>query len=99
MDTNIESAHQLIVRDLAIEEKVPIISNLDQLQLWLAKEISLLMDRDFQKLLNILYRIDVNEDKVKLALSSEKPAFQIAGLIIERELLKVETRMNYGNGI
>ncbi len=72
-----------------------VISNLDKLQEWLAREISILLDRDFQYLLNVLYRIDVSEEKVKQAFAGNEPAFNIAGLIIERELKKVETRKKY----
>jgi hypothetical protein len=45
--------------------------------------------------LNVLYRIDVNESKVKLAFTADKPAWEIAGLIIERELQKVESMKKY----
>jgi hypothetical protein len=45
--------------------------------------------------LNIFYRIDINESKVKLAFTADKPAWEIAGLIIERELKKVATRREY----
>ena len=72
-----------------------VLSNLDKLQEWLAREISILLDRDFQHLLNVLYRIDVSEEKVKQAFAAKYPAFEIAGLIIERELKKVETRKKY----
>lgn len=99
MGSNIELAQKLIIKDLSIDEGGPIFSKMDQLQYWLAGEIALLMDRDMQRLLNILYRIDVSEDKVKLAFISDEPAFQVAGLIIERELLKVETRKKYRDNI
>ena len=72
-----------------------VLSNLDKLQEWLTREISILLDRDFQHLLNVLYRIDVSEEKVKQAFAGKDPAYAIAGLIIERELKKVETRKKY----
>ena len=45
--------------------------------------------------MNGLYRIDVDENKVKLALTTDDVAENIAKLIIERELQKVETRRKY----
>lgn len=94
-DNNYELAHQLIVKDLGIAQDDVSFSRLDKLQLWLAREIRALLDQDFQRLMNILYRIDINESKTKLALSSDNPANAIAALIIERELQKVESRKKY----
>lgn len=67
----------------------------------LALKIRDLIDHDFEQLLNILYRIDVSEEKIKKYLSEnppgEAPAL-IADLIIEREMQKVVTRMQYSRG-
>ena len=65
--------------------------------MWLTGEIRILLDLDFNRLMNILYRIDVSEEKVKKAFAEDDPAFSIAGLIIERELKKVETRSKYSD--
>ena len=60
----------------------------------LAKRIADLIDHDFERLLQILYRIDVPENKAKLALADhpvdEAPGI-LAALIIERQLEKVKT--------
>jgi hypothetical protein len=51
-----------------------------------------------EKLLNILYRIDVNEPKVKAAFAQNNPkliAPTIAQLILDRELQKAESRRKY----
>ena len=64
----------------------------------LSNLISFLLDNDLQRLLNGLYRIDVDEQKFKEILAYEKPekvSLSIARLIIERELKKVETRRKY----
>ena len=67
----------------------------------LALRIQDLIEHDFEQLFNILYRIDVSEEKVRKFLS-EKPAGNapvlIADLIIEREMQKVVTRMQYSGG-
>jgi len=53
-----------------------------------------LIHRDFSKLLRILYRIDVEEHKLKTALfESPLPAAEtIADLIIERQIQKIKFR-------
>jgi hypothetical protein len=87
---DIEIAQQHLLKDLDIDDPGLIFSKMEALQNWLAGEIAVLLDRDFQRLLNILYRIDINESKVKLAFTADKPAWEIAGLIIERELKNCE---------
>ncbi len=65
---------------------------------WLQREIQILLNKDLQKLLNILYRIDISEDKTKevLAMSNhDQMAEMFTKLIVQRELQKVETRKKY----
>lgn len=64
----------------------------------LEKVINNLIQSDFQKLVSILYRIDVNEAKLKAMLNQYKDqdaAVIIADLIIERQLQKIKTRREY----
>lgn len=73
-------------------------SNLEQLKQWLTSEIIKLLMNDMEKLLNILYRIDVNEKKVKDIFAQNNPkliAPLLAELIVERETGKAETRIKY----
>ena len=58
-----------------------------------------LINRDFQKLVFILYRIDINENKLKNILvknEGENAAGIIAHLIIEREIQKIKSRKEFG---
>ena len=74
------------------------IQNLQELQNKVAKAVLYLLQKDLGRLLNILYRIDVEEQKVKqamLASSEAEVADQIAHLIIKRELQKAQTRFIY----
>jgi len=74
------------------------IPNYDELIKELARAVQYLIDKDFEKLMHILYRIDVSETKVKIAFGLEQDvAQQIALLIIEREEQKVITRAKYRN--
>lgn len=69
----------------------------DELINELSKAIQYLIDTDFEKLMQILYRIDVDENKVRQAFGLEKEvAKEIALLVIEREKQKVITRAKYG---
>lgn len=67
----------------------------------LIEEISFLLNHNFEKLLGILYRIDVDEQLVKttLADNSGKPAAEIiSDLIIQRQMQKAVTRIKYRKG-
>jgi hypothetical protein len=60
--------------------------------------INRLIESDFQKLVNILYSIDVNERKLKYLLQenvgTDAPVI-IADLIIERQMEKMKARREY----
>ena len=60
-----------------------------------------LIDQDFEKLLLLLYRLDINEKKVKEAIDISGPAnapLSIAKLIMAREKQKIATRAKYNTG-
>ncbi|MFD2248163.1 hypothetical protein [Pontibacter ruber] len=64
----------------------------------IASVVGHLLRTDLNRLLHILYRIDVNEQDVKLAMaasSEEEIAENIARLIIKRELQKAQIRLKY----
>jgi hypothetical protein len=84
---------QTINKELAIQ--LPEQLSLEELRRLLKKEINHLIQNDFQKLVNILYRIDVNERKLKYLLQEnvgEDAPVIIADLIIERQLQKIKSR-------
>jgi hypothetical protein len=63
----------------------------------LIDRISFLLDHDFERLLGLLYRVDVSEEKAKrmLAENPERPVAEVfADLVIERETEKVKSRLN-----
>ena len=65
----------------------------------LAIYINELIDKDFNKLVNLLYRIDISEQKLKIALQNQDKTISsgktIAKLIIERQLQKLEFRKKF----
>ncbi|MBJ6118783.1 hypothetical protein JAO76_11300 [Pontibacter sp. BT310] len=69
-----------------------------ELQHKVALAVQQLLQTDLNRLLNILYRIDVDEHQVKQAMllpSEPEVADRIAHLIIKRELQKAQTRFIY----
>ena len=64
----------------------------------LAIEINALILHDFPKLVNILYRIDIDESKLKETLAHyihDDAGYIIAQLVIERQLEKLKTRESF----
>lgn len=73
------------------------ISTLEEFKLFLTENLSDLMAKNFDKVLKILYQIDINEIKVREVMYSDNnyKASLLADLIIERQLQKVKTREKY----
>lgn len=72
--------------------------NEKQAILILSKTISQLLDRDFERLLQICYRIDLGEEKLKKILHESEPdlvALDLATALWERQKLKIEIRKKY----
>ena len=72
--------------------------SMDEVQTRLSIYINQLIQTGFQKLISLLYRIDVSESKLKLLLQEhpgEDAGKIIAALIIERQLQKIETRQQF----
>ena len=70
----------------------------DLLKEQLSVHLNYLIQHDFQKLVSILYRIDVSEAKLKYLLkeNTDKDASPIiADLIIERQLQKIKSRQEH----
>ena len=74
--------------------------SMQELQQKLIVYINGLIQTDFQKLVAILYKVDVDEIKLKTILKNEPgkdAAAIIAGLIIEREMQKIQTRKQFSS--
>jgi hypothetical protein len=87
---------QTINRELAIQ--LPEKLSPEALRDLLKEEINRLIQNDFQKLVSVLYRVDVNERKLKYLLQEnvgEDAAVIIADLIIERQLQKIKSRREF----
>ena len=63
---------------------------------YLAKRIAYMLDYEFEQLMQVFYRIDLNEQKVKQAITSaDSPSEKLANLVLEREMQKAQTRLAY----
>jgi uncharacterized protein YwgA len=69
--------------------------SLEELKQKLSLHINHLINHDFEKLVSLLYRVDVNENKMRRLLEQkrgEDAAGLIADLIIERQMQKIKSR-------
>jgi len=78
---------------------IPNSVSLDDLRHALAEKFNELINSDFNGLIQLLYRIDVSETKLKQALEQNKgrdTAILLADLVIERQLQKIRSKQQYG---
>ena len=86
----------LLKKDLAIELPENIVLN--DAARHLAAHINNLIETDFNKLVAILYRLDVSETKLKRLLeenTGRDAGIIIADLIIERQIQKIRSRRQF----
>lgn len=60
--------------------------------------IQQMLHRDFEKLLQVCYRIDLGENKLKSILHESDPetmAFDLTKALVERQMLKIEIKKKY----
>ncbi len=91
---------QSLIKEIidSFELDLPIKISLQELKEKLGNQIDKLIESDFQKLISILYRIDVNETKLKHLLKENKgedAGLIIADLIIERQLQKIKSKQQF----
>lgn len=82
----------------AVEMELPDDISFAEIKDKLSYHINELIQHDFQKLVTILYRIDVSEAKLKFLLKEnpgEDAGKIIAELIIERQLQKLKSRQEH----
>lgn len=97
----VDESFFLIRKDLQLDEEnfsVEENATLDDLKRELIKIVRYLLDNDFNRLLNALYRIDVSEQKVNNIIEKTPPdeiANTLAEAILKREMKKVEYRIKY----
>jgi len=89
-------------KDYSLEKKsLPIESNLEIIREHFKKKVTELMSRDYDRFINNLYRIDVDEKKVhEIMMLKDKTLIpeKLADLIIERQLARIKTQLLYKQG-
>jgi hypothetical protein len=94
MDNDSRALSLIIGKDFELEEQI----SEEALRQNMVHAFTYLLDNDISRMMNILYRADVDEDKLKALLisASELPSAEvIADAYIERQKQKVETRKKY----
>jgi hypothetical protein len=84
----------------SLEISLPVAASPGEFKQHLAAHINHLINHDFEKLVYYLYRIDVDENRMKKLLEAEEgenAAGLIADLIIERQLQKIKSRQQTKN--
>jgi hypothetical protein len=84
----------------SLEIDLPEDISFDLLKERISSHINLLIQFEFQKLVSILYRVDVSESKLKHLLKENQgfdAANIITDLIIERQLQKIRSRQEHRN--
>ena len=93
---------QLITKDLGLADaELAQLHDITALQARLTEVVQHLLDRDFQRLVNAMYRIDLSESTFKEILASASPdkiAHTLAVQILERALQKAALRQRYRSG-
>jgi hypothetical protein len=93
-DTLIESLNT------ELETQFPVNLSQEDIIVPLSEYLNHLINTDFQKLVYLLYRIDVSEQKLENLLRDnpqENAGNLIAHLIIQRQLQKIESRKRFKN--
>jgi hypothetical protein len=91
---------QALLQDLNTSYELGLrdVPTLEELEALLAERVNTLIQKDFGALVQLLYRVDVSEAKLRLLLQEnggEDAAKLIARLILERQWQKIETRRQY----
>ena len=74
---------------------------IDALETILAEKIGLLIDKDFSTLVQLLYRVDVSESRLRQLLLENRTTDAgrlIARLLLERQWQKIVTRREFSRG-
>lgn len=105
-DNILHETIKLLAGDLEIEKQYfPVVTDeaegWEQLRKLVAEKVLYLMESDVEQFKYVLYRLDINERKVKQVLAESpygEAANGIAELILKREVEKAQTRQQYSSG-
>ena len=73
-------------------------TSIEQLRIAIAEQVNQMINEDFEKLVFLLYRIDVDEARMRALLAEHgqhDSGLLLADLIIERQLQKIKSRQDF----
>lgn len=105
-NNQVEEVVKFVEKDFLVNENTSLIpsteiESLEEFRKYLTGKLKLLLDEKFDLLVNILYRIDINEKKLSELFSGQNREFipsALADLIIQRQLQKIRLRKLYREG-
>lgn len=65
----------------------------------LANRIVTIMERGSEQFFQLMYRLDISEKKVNAAIAGDNVPQQLARLIYDRQLQKIQSRLNNTPGV
>ncbi|MBZ0202563.1 MAG: hypothetical protein IT281_02050 [Ignavibacteria bacterium] len=96
MKNETQQVYEIISGNFELESRD--ILTLEDVKKVLADRIFYLLENNVEHLVQIIYRIDLNQEKVDNIFANESKediASLLSDAIIERQLMKVQTRMKY----
>jgi len=87
--------------ELILKETSEDLISENEIRLQLISRVKELLEKDFNRFVNSLYRMDINEKKVADILFSKEKALipeRIADIIIERQVQRIKTQILYRDG-
>ena len=94
-----EAANILLVKQqLSPEFNIREEGSTEEWMAMLAARINQMIQADFSGLVNLLYRLDVSEARIKAVLNGQPgtdAGILIAGLMVERQMEKIKTRQQF----
>lgn len=97
MDSTVTITRDLLLNTFEVES-VNISENPDEIFQQLTLQIAWMIEHKLDFLLSLLYRLDVSEEKINIALAPQSPlpADQaLALLILERQKQRIQTKERY----
>lgn len=97
-DDSLKITQELINRDFELTNDAEALVTEDELLQMLAERIGFLIENRMEFLLSLMYRLDVDEHKVHIALSpfaDEAPAIGLARLVLARQKQRAYTKQTY----
>ena len=99
----IDDLKKMLSTSLNVEtQSLQIIDTEEKLLDWLTQRIDFMVSHDFERLIQLLYRIDVSESKLK-AMIAQNDAFEssrvVAKMILDRQKQKIYWRDKFKNDV